>query len=246
MPQGGNLVIQTENCEITKEECKLRPDSYPGRFVRIIIEDTGTGIAPSILKNIFEPFFSTKEVGKGTGLGLSVVYGIVKKHNGWINVYSEMGKGSNFKIYIPATDQTIKTVTMEKGNLETLYGNEERILLIEDEEGVREFTAAALRQYHYTVFEAPNAATTRKTFTEESGRFDLIISDVVLPDGNGYNLMEELLGENPGISVIMCSGYSEENIQQSILENKKFLYIQKPFKLLNLYQTIYEIFRYKK
>gem|GEM_PF-1090085 len=246
MPQGGNLTIQTKNYEITKEDCKLRPDSYPGRFVRIIIEDTGTGIAPSILKNIFEPFFSTKEVGKGTGLGLSVVYGIVKKHNGWINVYSEMGKGSNFKIYIPATDQTINTVTMEKGNLKTLHGNGERILLIEDEEGVREFTAAALRQYNYTVFEAPNAATTQKIFTEESGRFDLIISDVVLPDGNGYSLMEELLGENPGISVIMCSGYSEENIQQSIRENKKFLYIQKPFKLLDLYQTIYCILTQKK
>lgn len=238
MPQGGRLIIQTENCEFTETESKLTPDGRAGRFVRISIEDTGTGIPPEILKNIFEPFFSTKETGKGTGLGLSVVYGIVKKHNGQITVSSEVGKGTIFKIYIPATTPPTSPPVRKQESTAKPQGNGERILLIEDEEGVRQFTATALRQLNYIVMEAPDAASARTIFSAEKGDFDLIISDVVLPDTNGYELMEELLREKPDIPVVMCSGYSEENIRNSVINKKKHPYIQKPFKLQDLYKVI--------
>jgi len=238
MLDGGRLALTTDNIQLNKKDCIIIPKSSAGHFVRLIIEDTGTGIPQDIFDKIFEPFFSTKEVGKGTGLGLSVVYGIVKKHNGWINVYSEPGKGTIFKIYLPVTSKAVEKKTEMTIKDVAIHGNGERILLIEDEEDVRRFIASALRQYGFIIYEASNASEGRSVFISENGKFDLIFSDVILPDKNGFDLIEELLSGKKDIPVIMCSGYTEEKIQQSIISKKGFQFIQKPFKILELLNII--------
>jgi CheY-like chemotaxis protein len=203
-----------------------------------MIEDIGTGIPRNVIEKIFEPFFTTKEVGKGTGLGLSVVYGIVKKHNGWINVYSEPGKGTIFKIYVPSMNKAVGEKTELTIADDAIHGNGERILLIEDEDDVKRFIASALRQYGYTPYEASNASEARSVFKSEKGKFDLIFSDVILPDKNGCDLVEELLSGKKDIPVIMCSGYTEEKVHQSIISKRVFQFIQKPFNILELLNII--------
>ena len=238
MPGGGYLIIKTENIHLSKKECKIIPESYSGNFIRFMIEDSGTGIPQDVIEQIFEPFFTTKEVGKGTGLGLSVVYGIVKKHNGWINVYSEPGKGTIFKIYLPVTSKAVEKKTGVTVADVAIHGNGERILLIEDEDDVRGFIASALRQYGFIIYEASNASVARSVFNSENGKFDLILSDIILPDKNGFDLVEELLSGKKDIPVIMCSGYTEEKVQQSIISKKGFQFIQKPFKMPELLKII--------
>lgn len=230
MPQGGQITIKTENIALSERDIKVIPDSSSGKFIRLSIEDTGTGIPLEILDKIFEPFFSTKAVGKGTGLGLSVVYGIVKKHLGWINVYSELKQGTVFKIYLPATEVTDRKKIAEKEmSPEALYGNGERILVIEDEPGVLDFAQSVLRQSGYIPFPASDGKQARSVFKEEAGNFDLILSDIVLPDINGYNLVMELLNDHPEIPIILCSGYTEEKVKLSIIEDKGRRFIQKPY-----------------
>lgn len=241
MPKGGQLTIKTENVQIGDEDIKIIPESKAGRYVRISIEDSGIGIPEEILPNIFDPFFTTKEVGKGTGLGLSVVYGILKKHNGWINVYSEPGSGTIFKIYLPVTTRNINNEKKVKMDVENLPGNGERILLIEDENGVRSFISAALRQNGYIVFEVKNAASSMEIFQNEKGAFDLIISDIILPDKNGYQLIRELLHIHPDIPVIMSSGYTDEKIQQSDSQGLEYRFIQKPYNFQDLLVLIKDV-----
>ncbi|MBU0713261.1 PAS domain S-box protein, partial [bacterium] len=146
MPDGGKITVRTENVVIDKELSKVIPESLPGRFVRFSVEDSGVGIDKAILDQIFEPFFTTKDVGVGTGLGLSVVYGIIKQHDGWINVYSEPGTGTIFKVYLPTVSAEIDDITKDTISLKELKGSGERILLVEDEEGIRGFAAEALRE----------------------------------------------------------------------------------------------------
>ena len=243
MPHGGKVTIKTENIVLSKAESKIISESYSGRFVRLSIEDTGTGISPEIIDKIFEPFYSTKEVGKGTGLGLSVVYGIVKKHGGWINVYSESGLGTIFNIYLPAIESRDQKAEKKISGFQDLTGQGERILVIEDEEGVRNFAVAALRQNGYLTFEAENAAGALETFKNEKGRFDLILSDVVLPDKNGFKVVGELLAIHGNIPVIMCSGYTEERIKQSIIKEKGFRFLQKPYSVRPLLEMVKDTIR---
>ena len=244
MPEGGALTIKTENLSLSEDECKFIPDSHSGKFVRLTIEDTGTGIPKEIMDKIFEPFFSTKEVGKGTGLGLSVVFGIVKKHNGWINVYSEPGQGAVFRIYLPAVSQAVeKTEENKNKSFQDLRGHGERILIIEDNRDVRDFASAALRQNGYVTYEAENAAAAVDVFRTEKGLFDLILSDVVLPDKNGFQLVKELLEIKADIPVIMCSGYTEERARHSIVHEEGFQFLQKPYSLNKLLEIVKETLR---
>ena len=244
MPEGGALTIKTENLSLSEDECKFIPDSHSGKFVRLTIEDTGTGIPKEIMDKIFEPFFSTKEVGKGTGLGLSVVFGIVKKHNGWINVYSEPGQGAVFRIYLPAVSQTVEKAEENKNkSFQDLRGHGERILIIEDNRDVRDFASAALRQNGYVTYEAENAAAAVDVFRTEKGLFDLILSDVVLPDKNGFQLVKELLEIKADIPVVMCSGYTEERARHSIVHEEGFQFLQKPYSLNKLLEIVKETLR---
>ena len=238
MPEGGKLTIKTENTILNDEYCKFISEARPGKFVRISVEDTGIGIDKQTIQHIFEPFFTTKDTGKGTGLGLSVVYGIVKQHEGWINVYSEPGQGSTFKFYLPAICENSKDETKKKIPLNKLKGKGERILLVEDENGVRKFAARALRESGYVVFEAENVQEALKIFNHEKGNFQLIFSDVVLPDVSGLVLVDQLLSQNPKLNILMSSGYADEKSQWPIIQKRGFRFIHKPYAMVGLLEAI--------
>lgn len=242
MPDGGTITITTENVTIADVDIRLTPGSRPGQFVRISVQDTGVGIPKELLNKIFDPFFSTKEKGKGIGLGLSVVYGIAKSHGGWINVYSEPEHGTVFKIYLPVS---VSASTEKSGTLveskESLYGDGENILIIEDERAILDLASSALRQFGYIVRVASDGQQAESIFTASDGNFRLIISDVVLPDINGYDLVNKLIGDNPSIEVIMCSGYTEERIKQSIIQDKGFRFLQKPYSMNELLIAVKEV-----
>jgi nitrogen-specific signal transduction histidine kinase/CheY-like chemotaxis protein len=240
MSEGGTINIKAENVILDEERCKVIPESRPGRFVCLSIEDTGVGMDKKTIRHIFEPFFSTKEVGKGTGLGLSVVYGIVKQHEGWINVYSEPGRGSIFKVYLPVSSVKLEDETEEKISLAGVQGRGERILLVEDEGSVRKFAARVLRKNGYIVFEAEDAKGALDIFAREEGNFHLIFCDVVLPDKDGLQLVEQLFSRKPELRVLMSSGYTDQKSQWSIIRERGFQFLPKPYTLVGLLQAVRE------
>jgi PAS domain S-box-containing protein len=238
MPGGGTITIRTENVHVEEEYAGAVPDARPGRFVRLSVQDTGVGMDKAIIPHIFEPFFTTKEAGTGTGLGLSVVYGIVKQHNGWVHVYSEPGEGTTFRIYLSAFSAKPEEEAEDRLSLEAYRGFGERILLAEDEEGVRTFAVQALRRNGYTVFEARDAGEALEIFDREGGDFHLLFSDVVLPDGSGLQLTEQLFARKPDVPVIMSSGYMDNKSQWSIIKEKGFRFLQKPYFLPDLLKAV--------
>jgi len=240
MPEGGTINIKAENVILNKEDCKVIPESRPGRFVCLSVEDTGMGMDKETIRHIFEPFFTTKEVGRGTGLGLSVVYGIVKQHEGWINVESVLGKGSKFKIYLPAYSAKLEDEAEKKILLAELQGSGERILLVEDEKSVRRFAARVLRKNGYVVFEAENAKEALDIFEREEGKFHLIFCDVVLPDQSGLKLIEQFLSRKEELRVLMNSGYTNQKSQWPIIREKGFQFLPKPYSLVDLLQAVRE------
>jgi len=232
MPQGGELNIKTENVHINNELLSCIPNSRQGQFVCLSIADTGAGMDKQTLTHIFEPFFTTKEAGKGTGLGLPVVYGIVKEHKGWINVDSEKDKGTVFKIYLPAQFHAKNLNKQENQSFAlNLQGEKERILLIEDEEDVRDVVATVLMDNGYTVIEAGTAMEALDIFNREKVKFDLVLSDMVLPDQNGLKLVEQLLSKDPEITVILSSGYTDYSSHMPVIQKKGFLFLQKPYSI---------------
>ncbi len=247
MKQGGRLTIRTENIELKEQACSDIPNSRPGRFVRLTLADTGTGMEPDVLDRIFEPFFSTKESGKGTGLGLSVVYGIVEQHNGFIRVISRVGQGTAFEIYLPAVREKADDKKEPiHPDLAVLQGRGERILVVEDETGVREYLKSALKRNGYHVDVAAKANEALDCFEKRDRKFELVFSDVVLPDRNGVDLVEELLDRKPGLGILLSSGYTERRPWSSEIEDKKYRYLQKPYRMIQLLQIIREVLDDKK
>ena len=220
---------------IDEEYCRHVSYARPGKYVRLSVADTGTGLEKGVMDHIFDPFFTTKEVGKGTGLGLSVIYGIVQQHKGWIEVKSELDIGTDFEIYLPAFFEK-----KEEDGLEWhipsqgLHGKGERILLIEDEYHVRKIAKTCLEQNNYQVEEVATATEALELFEERHTDFNLIFSDVVLPDKNGIELVQELLARNPEMNVLLSSGYTDHKSQWPIIKEKGFPFIQKPYKLDSL------------
>jgi CheY-like chemotaxis protein len=209
MPEGGKIIIKTENVHVDKKYCKTYTYARPGKFVCLMIENTGVGMDKETIQRIFEPFFSTKGPGKATGLGMSVVYGIVKQHEGWINVYSEPGQGSTLKVCPPAVSIKPEEETKETISLEELQGSGERILLVEGEEGVREFATRALVDNGYVIYDAANAEEALDIFERKNGNFHLIFSDVVLPGKTSLELVDQLLSHKPKLRVLMSSDYTD-------------------------------------
>ncbi|MGA1844682.1 MAG: PAS domain S-box protein [bacterium] len=241
MPHGGKLIIRMKNMVFEEEQCIMVPEARPGRFVCLSFEDTGIGMDKTTLSHIFEPFFTTKGPGEGTGLGLSTVYGIVKQHEGFITVYSEPGQGTTFKVYLPVPSVDLETAPEEHGSLDALHGQGERILLVEDEEGVRRFARKALSKNGYSVFEAGCAQEAMDIFDREKGNFLLVLSDVVLPDQNGIQLVDRLLSKNRHLMVILSSGYSDQRSQWPLICERNFKFIKKPYTALNLLQAVKEV-----
>jgi len=238
MPDGGLLSISTIHSEIDDEYCRAMPFATPGAYVILSVTDSGTGMSEDTMEHIFEPFFTTKGLGRGTGLGMSVVYGIVKKHGGWINVESKVGEGSTFKVYLPAHPETIEEAAGEMPDMEENRGNGERILLVEDEEGVREFASRVLEESGYVVFKAKSVAEALAIFEREEMDFKLVFSDVILPDKNGTVLVEELIALKADIKVVMTSGYAGEKSKWSVIEERGFHFLQKPYTTEELLNTI--------
>ncbi|UCH94658.1 MAG: response regulator [Candidatus Aminicenantes bacterium] len=238
MPNGGTLTIKTAN-KVVKEQDSTLPDSRPGRFVNLSICDSGEGIDKKIFPQIFEPFFTTKT--NGTGLGLSVVYGIVKQHNGWIQVLSEADKGSIFNIYFPALSANAKEDIEKEFSLMEFVGNSERILLVEDEAGVREISAKALRDYGYKVVEAVTAREAREIFKRKKGNFHLLISDIVLPDKSGIQLADDIRAIKPGMKVLLTSGYADQRAHLAEVLKKSFPFLQKPYSLVDLLKNVKQV-----
>ena len=249
MPDGGKLSIRTANVladEVAKYAYKGMPSAD---YVLVEVSDTGTGMPPEIVDKIFEPFFSTKEVGKGTGLGLSTVYGIVKQTGGFVYVDSEPGQGTTFRIFLPrhhpapevqtdaaATDGAREPSAETKPRAD-LTG-QGTILLVEDEEGLRSLNARGLRSRGYSVIEASNGVEAMEALEEKNGAVDLVVSDVVMPEMDGPTLLREMRIRNPNLKIIFVSGYAEEAFDKSLPENEQFAFLAKPFALSALVEKV--------
>ncbi|MBN2091370.1 PAS domain S-box protein [candidate division KSB1 bacterium] len=243
MPEGGMLTIKTENIILEENSAEAIKYAHNGKFIRMSISDTGMGIEKNMLEKIFDPFFSTKGPGEGTGLGLSVVYGIIQQHEGWIHVTSESNQGAIFEIFLPAFSIEAESELEEKNILAELRGNGERILLIEDEEMIGKFATRILNQNGYLVFSATSFREAQELFMREQGNFDLIFSDVVLPDGSGLHLVEQLLLEKPNLKVLLSSGYTDQKSQWRQIRGRGFRFLQKPYVFTTLLEIIKEILK---
>ncbi len=243
MPNGGRLRIRTENV-VTKDPIQRGVEIMPpGRYVMIEIGDTGTGIPPEIMDRIFEPFFSTKSVGSGTGLGLSTVYGIVRQTGGYVFVDSTIGEGAIFRIYLPEHQA-------EAGSVQRLDGKEEAvrdltgigtILLVEDEDAVRLFSARALRNKGYQVLEARSGEAALEIVGEHLSEIDLIISDVVMPRIDGPTMVKEVRSRRADLPVIFISGYAEDAFRRRIDAGEEVNFLLKPFTLKQLAAKVKEV-----
>jgi CheY-like chemotaxis protein len=241
MPQGGEIILKTENVILDEVHCQATPEARPGRFVRLTVTDTGTGMSQGVLEHLFEPFFSTKEVGKGTGLGLAVVYGIVQQHEGWIQVYSEVGRGSTFTVDLPiAPEASEEEAPIEPPPVQELQGQGERILLVEDEKSVREFATRVLCQNGYDVLTAADVREAIWTLEQEDWRFDLVFSDVVLPDRSGIELADQILAHSPSPHILLSSGYPGQRSQWDTIRARGLIFLQKPYTLAELLDAIRE------
>jgi len=245
MPEGGQISIKTRNVTVDKKYCRTHSYARPGKFVSLSVQDTGIGMKEDIIDRIFEPFFSTKRAGQGTGLGLSVVYGIIKKHEGWIEVESSLGSGSTFKIYLPAVSWKPEKEKTKYVTSKRLKGHGERILVVEDDESVREFTTRGLSQNGYVVTTAKNAQEAIKVFQKNKANFNLVVSDVVLPDESGPRLVKRLRKLKPDIGILFTSGYSGEKSNWQTIQQNGYPYLQKPYLLANLLKVINEVLKNK-
>jgi len=228
MPDGGRLLIETSNEELDESYVRQHPVVRPGLYVMLSVSDTGTGIDPATQARIFEPFFTTKSVGKGTGLGLATVYGIVKQSGGYIWVYSELGMGTNFKVYLPASQEIADAALPPDVRHATSKGSE-TVLLVEDQESLRELIQAMLEREGYKVFVAKNPAIGLDTARTHNGTIHLLITDVVLPGMNGRALAEEIAKTRRGLKVLFISAYTENIIVHQGTLPKGTAFLQKPF-----------------
>ncbi|MEW6305103.1 MAG: PAS domain S-box protein [Verrucomicrobiota bacterium] len=229
MPKGGRLVVSTSARQIDSAYARQHPDATPGPCVCLSVSDTGCGIPPDCLPHIFEPFFTTKEVGKGTGLGLATVYGIVKQHKGWIEVQSEVGRGTTFTVYLPASVQEDKRTEAPPPDTAPLRGTE-TILVVEDEEPVRTLVRAVLEQYGYRVIEADSGVAAISVWEQHRSSVDLVLTDLVMPGGvNGRELADKLHESRPDLKVIFTSGYSPGMAGGNFKFMESLSFLQKPY-----------------
>ncbi|MDP3017805.1 MAG: response regulator, partial [Deltaproteobacteria bacterium] len=240
MMKGGKLTIETTNVDLDENYARNHIAVTPGSYVMLSVSDTGVGMTPEVKAKLFEPFFTTKEKGKGTGLGLSTVYGIVKQSGGNIWVYSEPGQGTTFKIYLPRVDEPLEEAG-ERVVQKELSGGGETILVVEDEEKVRQVTVQILTKNGYTVLEASHGDEAKQICEQHGGPIHLIVTDVVLPGMNGRELAESLASRYPGAKVLYMSGYTDNAIVHHGVLEKGLHFLQKPFNLEGLLRKVREV-----
>jgi CheY-like chemotaxis protein len=239
MPKGGTLTIETANVELDEHYAKTHLAVKPGAYVLLTVSDTGTGMTPQVQARLFEPFFTTKELGKGTGLGLATVYAIVTRSGGSVGVYTEMGKGTSFKVYLPRADagemieDTPAPVSRPRTGTQT-------VLLVEDEDALRELAMRLLEGQGYTVLTASNAAEALRLF-EENPSIDVLLTDVVMPGATGPELTKKLIEQRPALKVIYMSGYTEEAIVPYGVLKPGIAFLNKPFTSETLGEKIRDV-----
>ncbi|MER9407772.1 response regulator [Mesorhizobium caraganae] len=250
MPAGGDLTVRTRN--VTAEECKSFSyrELTPADYVVVEVEDSGSGIAPDVLKKIFEPFFTTKEVGKGTGLGLSMVYGIIKQTGGFIFCDSEVGKGSIFRIFLPRHIAEAKkpgevgeapAAPVKAADPGKDLSGSATVLLVEDEDAVRMGGSRALTSRGYTVHEASSGVEALEVFEALGGKVDIVVSDVVMPEMDGPTLLGELRKRQPDIKFVFVSGYAEDAFARNLPPDAQFGFLPKPFSLKQLATVVKDV-----
>ncbi|MDD5168695.1 MAG: PAS domain S-box protein [Syntrophales bacterium] len=237
MPGGGSLYIETEN--VILDELYIKPYSImPGQYIKISVTDTGVGMDERTLQRIFDPFFTTKEMGRGTGLGLASAYGIIKGHNGIINVYSERGHGTTFNIYLPASE---KELAKQEQSSYSLAKGHETILVVDDEKIITDVTAEMLDGLGYHIIVAHSGEEAINKYRKSPGEIDLIIMDMIMPGLGGGGTFDAIKSINPEVKVILSSGYSMNDMAEDILKRGVKAFLQKPFRLNFLSQKIREV-----
>jgi CheY-like chemotaxis protein len=237
MPQGGRLLLETALVALSKAEAASKAQARPGNFVRLSITDTGVGIAPENLHHVFEPFFTTKGPGKGTGLGLATVFGIVKQHQGWIEIESQVNAGTTFHIYLPRWEQAVPAAH-PRLEPHAIRGGRESILLVEDEPAVRQFFRRVLEGKGYSVHEAGSGEAALQVW-QRHPQIELLLTDLVMPGGlSGRELAERFRAEKPSLKVLYCSGYTSDMLGKDSELRVNGDFLEKPFEQDKLLQAV--------
>ena len=241
MPKGGRLQISTTLVQIERGYVRTHPEARPGAFVCLRVTDTGCGMDPKTMARIFEPFFTTKEVGKGTGLGLATVYGIVKQHEGWIEVVSEVNKGTTFSVFFPASTRTVEAKTLETAPDAQTPGGKETILIVEDEPVLRDMAHLILQECGYKILEAKSGREALSVWDHHREAIDLVLTDMVMPEGvSGMDLAQRLLAAKPELKVVFASGYSMDELDPSFVKKGRATFLQKPYTHVTLAKAVRE------
>jgi two-component system cell cycle sensor histidine kinase/response regulator CckA len=241
MPEGGKLLIETQNVILDEGYCKDHLGARLGKYVLLTISDTGFGMDKNTLEHIFDPFFTTKEVGKGTGLGLAMVYGIVKSHGGYIMCYSEPGEGTTFKIYFPVIEGEVEDVSLEKKEKVLPEGGDEAILLVDDEEILRNIGKSILERFGYTVLLAPDGESALELYGKRAKDISLVILDLIMPGMGGKRCLEEILKLNPQAKVVIASGYSINGHAKDALESGARAFVSKPYEMNQMLEVVRKV-----
>jgi len=228
MPDGGTLTLETRNVTLDEEWAQTIIGARPGRYVRLSVSDAGCGMSPEVQARLFEPFFTTKEVGQGTGLGLSVVYGIVKGHGGFINVYSQEGRGSTFHVYLPAIEEAVEKREVEGLELPT---GTETILVVDDEEAVWALGQSVLESCGYSVLMAEDGLQALEVYRAHQGEIGLVVLDVVMPRMGGMECLRRLREMNPSVKVLISTGYMADGLVQELVAEGALGVVEKPFRI---------------
>jgi CheY-like chemotaxis protein len=244
IPGGGRVTIETADVELENSLFHQEAIMH-GRYVMLAVTDTGSGMTRETQQHLFEPFFTTKEAGKGTGLGLSTTYGIVKQSNGYIWVYSELGRGSTFKVYLPRADRDAMVATAGAAVIAPFQQPSETVLLVEDEAGVRLLAKRILDHAGYRVLEATNGDEAERIFAQHADAIALVVTDVVMPGCGGPELLNRLQRRVPGVRVLYMSGYTEQSAAQRAGIDRGVPFIQKPFTAAELVRHVREVLSMK-
>jgi CheY-like chemotaxis protein len=239
MPDGGRIHLSTSIVNVETPNTSRYPEARPGTFVRLQVNDTGTGIPSDILPRIFEPFFTTKEKGQGSGLGLATVFGIVKQHLGWIEVDTELNRGTTFSILLPLSKaEPPSTFAPDTGAID--HHGSETVLLVEDEASLREALRNMLEWYGYQVLDAATSAQALRLWKSHRERIQLLLADIVLPDGfSGTELAAQLLTDKPGLRIIYSTGYTD-TVGKEVPKGPGIRFLPKPYLPQTLAQTVRE------
>lgn len=241
MPDGGRITIRTSAVTLDSEAARENANRRPGEFLCLCVADTGTGMDADILKRIFDPFFTTKEQGKGTGLGLATVDGIVAQHKGWIEVESTIGKGTTFRVYLPAFAGQTEEIDSDPQALEPSPTGRETLLVVEDDRSLRLLVVQLLRSWGYRVYEAANGQEAMTVWQSQNAGIDLILTDMVMPEGlTGLELVKRLRTQKPGLKAILSSGYSSDFVQAGLPTEAGIVFLPKPYEAKLLAKVLRE------